>query len=300
MRAFLLFTVILISGCMESHRSEERSGGVAAPSTDAMAARAERLQRLHGWGVIELRWTDDAGEHLEQGDLEFWIDGPDRLAVRISKLGDTYIWLGMNTQEAWVFDLSRQPTRLLRESIERLQKSGLDDDPWLTILEMIQLMKVGLGAVPPPPSEDLVSARMSGDTMATYDWRVAAPDSRSSKRSLRMTVNTIDWQPLAAEIRDIDGSRGLILSSPSAKTKRIEIPDVSSLAWPIVSRVIDVQPLEDPGTVAKFAFEGITATLQGQPIDRIFDVDILRTAFRPEFEGSILEMSGEESASVGP
>ena len=53
-------------------------------------------------------------------------------------------------------------------------------------------------------------------------------------------------------------------------------------------------------TSAKFAFEGIVASLDDQPIERIFDVGILRNAFQPEFEGSILEMSGEDSAAVGP
>ncbi len=297
MRCLLLFTVILISGCMESHRSGSRSGGSPAPSTQAMEARAERLQRLHGWGVVELRWADESGSHFEQGDLEFWIDGPDRLAARVSKLGDTYLWLGMNDQKAWVFDLSQQPTRLLIDSIDRLRNARLEDGSWLTILEMIQLMKVGLGAVPPPPSEDLISAEMTGDSIGTYVWRVASPETDGAQRQLHITVNTIDWRPLRVEIRDTAGSRGLILKSPSAKTKRIEVPDLSSLAWPVVSRVMDVQPLESPETSIKFAFEGIMASLEDQPIERIFDVAILRDALKPEIEGSILEMSGEESAS---
>lgn len=300
MRALLLLTAILISGCMESQRSVRSSGSGPAPSTKDLKDRAESLQKLHGWGVVELRWVDDSGSHFEQGDLEFWIDGPDHLAVRISKLGDTYLWLGMNDQKAWVFDLSQKPTRLLVDSLGRLQKAGLEEGSWLAILEMIQLMKIGLGAVPPPPTEDLLSSEMMDDSIATYIWRLDRSKSTSKSSRLQMKVNTSTWQPLVVEIRDSDGTGGLVLKSPSRKTKRIEIPDRSSLAWPVISRVLEVQDLDDPGTIAKFAFEGITASLDGEPIERIFDVNILRDAFKPEVQGSILEMSSEDSNSSRP
>ena len=297
MRFLLLFTLILVSGCMEAHRSGE-------PRCRRPLRRKPCRPGLNVFsGFMDGVSSNSSGltspdPISSRGDLEFWIDGPDRLAIRISKLGDTYLWLGMNSREAWVFDLTQQPTRLLRDQIDRLQEPGLENGPWLTILEMVQLMKIGLGAVSPPPVEDLVSSEMRGDSIAQYDWRVDSPSGNGTRRQLRLSVNTLDWRPLDVEIRDTDEKRGLRLDTPSSKTKRIRVPGLSSLGWPVISRVMDVRPLETPETSAKFAFEEIVASLEGQPIERIFDLKILRDAIGPEIEGSILELSGEESASI--
>ncbi|MDG2423716.1 MAG: hypothetical protein P8M22_07045 [Phycisphaerales bacterium] len=300
MRFFLLIAAMVLQGC-QAATPVDQSSPVDAEAEAArieqvlsgLSERAKLLEHIHGWGVIELQWADDQGSHFEQGDLEFWIDGNERLAVRISKLGDTYFWIGTDGVEAWVFDLSDRPRRLLSGSMQAIQESAVHEGSWLSILDMIRMMRAGLGALPPPAREDVLSLGPGEDGALLLLFR----DNTDSNRRVRMELSPNTWRPTQLSLLNSNGTSLITAGTRSSRTKRVVIPGRSSLASPIISAVLEVRDEAAVDTLARFAFEGMTTDLSDQPLNRIFDMDILRKSLRPEVEGPLLELENPEDDS---
>jgi len=70
------------------------------------------LERVRLQGQIQVQWKDEDGSHREQGDLNALLDGDSRASLRITKFGDVMMWIGMMPSQAWVFDLTAEPTTL--------------------------------------------------------------------------------------------------------------------------------------------------------------------------------------------
>lgn len=292
MRAILLIAVMVLHGCRAAPSVEpnDTAGNEASASEmttvlGGLQERAELLQQLHGWGIVELRWTDEEGDHFEQGDLEFWIDGPDRLAVRISKLGDPYFWIGTDGTQAWIFDLSQQPRRLLVDPMAKIRAAGRQRGTWLSIMDTVRMMRAGLGTLPPPREKAVLDLHRGEGTT----WWLTARAGPNDERRLRLHVDSNTWRPLHLELLNANGTRGITLGTRSSRTKRIKIPNRSSLAWPIVSAVMEVRDDTAADTFARFAFEGFGADLSEEPLERVFDLDTLRAALRPDVEGPLLD-----------
>ena len=89
---------------------------LAVPDAAAIAARERGrvggLTHLWAKGVAELRWTDDAGDHFEQGDLDLrWCAGRG-LAASVSKFGDRHAWIGSDGVRWWRFSPKATPPAL--------------------------------------------------------------------------------------------------------------------------------------------------------------------------------------------
>jgi len=80
----------------------------------------------------------------------------------------------------------------------------------------------------------------------------------------------------------------LVAGTRSSRTKRVVVPGRASLGCPVVSAVIEVRDHLAIDSVARFAFEGITTDLADQPLQRLFDLEILKTSLRPEIEGPLM------------
>ncbi|MEE2906297.1 MAG: hypothetical protein VX527_00545 [Planctomycetota bacterium] len=289
MRGLLLIAFFVLLGCQSATHTKATDSDVSMAELPRVLAgmqeRSDLLQQLHGWGVVELRWTDAEGSHFEQGDLEFWMEGSDRLAVRISKLGDPYFWIGTDGTDAWIFDLSERPRRLMVDSMAKVRAVGQTGGPWLSILDTVRMMRTGLGASPPPSLED-VSSLESADNST---WRLTFRDGADQARRVRLHVDSDTWRPLQLELFNTNGTKGITVGSRSSRTKRVEIPNRSSLGSPIVSAIMDVRDDTATDTLARFAFEGLTTDLSAEPVERLFDLDTLRASLRPEVEGPLLE-----------
>lgn len=79
---------------------------------EAQAVRMRRLTLLESRGVIEFRWRDADGAHFEQCDLDLFAVLPQRVAVRASKVGERFLWLGCDERRWWIFKLAEKPSRL--------------------------------------------------------------------------------------------------------------------------------------------------------------------------------------------
>ena len=78
-----------------------------------LLADGGRVHTLQLEGLVELHWTDEDGDHVEQGDLELWLQGDDHISARVTKFGDVYLWTGITPETAFTFDLAGSPTTLL-------------------------------------------------------------------------------------------------------------------------------------------------------------------------------------------
>jgi hypothetical protein len=248
-----------------------------------MTKRASLLQQLHGYGVIEMRWTDQDGDHFEQGDVEFWLDGQKRRAMLVSKLGDPYFWIGTDGVKVWIFDLSTKPRQLLVDSLEAIQAVETVDSGVASVAELMRILPLGLGTIPPEEAE-IVGCRSSGDGNWILELR---SDDRTIDREI-FTINSDTWRPSRVALLNDNGTAVMDLTSPSRRLIRVDIPNRSSLGSPLVSAILDIAITGEAQAKAKFAFQRLSTDMSEQPLDRVFDLDILRQALQPEVQGSLL------------
>lgn len=70
-------------------------------------ANAEHLRQLFAPVVVRMRYTDREGkEHNEQGEGRLQVIQPAHVAMSVGKVGETFFWLGSDSQRYWWFDLS--------------------------------------------------------------------------------------------------------------------------------------------------------------------------------------------------
>ncbi|MCH2153399.1 MAG: hypothetical protein MK089_08690 [Phycisphaerales bacterium] len=251
---------------------------------DGMTARAASLQQLHGYGVIELRWKDQEGDHFEQGDVEFWLDGPSRRAMRISKLGDPYFWIGTDGVKLWLFDLSSRPTQLLIDELSVLQNAEAVGFGVASVAELMRILPLGLGTIP-PETGDVLGCQSTGDG----EWLLQFQPRGAKVERESVTLDSDTWRPVQVSLLNANGTAGLVLNTPSPRKVRVDIPGQSSLGSPLVSAILEISILGDSRAEAKFALENLSTDMSEQPLDRLFELNVLRQALQPEREGSLLE-----------
>ena len=120
------------------------SQGVAPSAADmarfaeivaAHNVRASRLETLESRASLELRYSDQDGDHFDQCEADIFLASGGRGALRATKVGNNILWVGSDGTRGWIFRLDSKPTRL-------------------TVFE-------GIGALPP-------GQRLAGDGAAEF------------------------------------------------------------------------------------------------------------------------------------
>jgi hypothetical protein len=120
------------------------SQGVAPSAADmarfaeivaAHNVRAARLETLESRASLELRYSDQDGDHFDQCEADIFLASGGRGALRATKVGNNILWVGSDGTRGWIFRLDSKPTRL-------------------TVFE-------GIGALPP-------GQRLAGDGAAEF------------------------------------------------------------------------------------------------------------------------------------
>ena len=289
MRILLLLVVsLLIMASCRSTPTDPVESGIVDQSgqqtlLEGMTRRSELLQQLHGYGVIELRWSDQDGDHFEQGDVEFWLDGQQRRSMRISKLGEPYFWIGTDGDTAWVFDLSSSPRQLLVDRLATIEASEAEEAGIASISQIMRILPLGIGTLPPSDMEEIF-CREAGDGDWWLEFRTAG--SKMARETLTIDSNT--WRPTRVSLLNANGTAGMVLRTPSNRMLRVDIPDRSSLGSPLVSAILEIEIKGDSSARAKFALEKLSTDMSEQPLDRLFDLAVLRQALQPEVEGPLV------------
>ena len=80
-----------------------------APDYETIAAgqndRVDRIEAYWATASVELQWTDEQGQRrTENGDGYLIFMPPDRTALSVTKLGETYLWAGSDAERFWLFE----------------------------------------------------------------------------------------------------------------------------------------------------------------------------------------------------
>ncbi len=210
--------------------------------------------------MVELRWTDEQGEHFEQGDLDVWIHLPDRLAFNIEKFGQRLMWLGSSGRRSWLFDFRSDETVLhLAGSPQEARRLPIEPAAVLRLCGLTPLPE----APPEPPAVEydadrdaiVVTVELAGPTRLFLDRR----------RGL----------PVRVEELSADGSVALYSRIKLARYEPLAV-GAAPLGGPEFPTLVDIVGAD--GTAAKLAVRSPT----DEVADRYFDLDWLLEVFPPD------------------
>jgi hypothetical protein len=283
--------LVLAVGC-ESQRQRRNGQAVRPPNTpsfqqlaDAQNHRVAELEKVYASGVIEIRWTDDKGDHKEQGDMELWLHLPKRTALRVDKLGEVLLWLGSDEQHYWFFDLlAKEKTLIVGEH---------DGPPVLAhagVLGVKPLALLDLMGLTPLRGPD------SGEPEVQFDselgaWVVSAVGNGGP---MRIFFDTSTHLPLRVETCSDQGD--VLLFSSLKEYETVDLPNRLSVGSPKMAELIDIvsaagleagasTPLRS--AEVKIAVNEATARFAHEELDRVFDLERLIKAMNPDrLEGS--------------
>lgn len=275
--------VACIGGCGTVQSVPQPDGPVpdGASVADAQQARLTALQTLAMRGTAELRWTDDSGAHVEDGDFELVLRAPMDTSLRVTKFGERVMWAGSGGGRWWLFEPRAKPTRVTVGDID-----APDDGRGL-----IGLMRPGhlLATLGLRPIEAAQVRSVEWDSRAGC-WR-AHVDGPGGPMAVELRHASL--LPLAVEWLDADGKVRLR-------------SDLSAFEWPgaeesvtrpgalvptrVAVRMFDpsvdadaVRGAHPPAARASIALASSTPTDGRARIrDRIFDFDSLRSALKPD------------------
>ena len=171
-----------------------------------------------------------------------------------------------------MFDLSQRPRVLYLGEIDHFTSAQAATTS-IPVEEMLTVLPRLIGMIPPPADSSLVTCQPGPAGLVWLDVPSAGT---------RTLLTEGSWQPRRIEIAGRDGGTGLLLNSPSSRLVRVEIPGTSTLNWPQVAAVMDAKAVSEATGRAKFAFDRMSTDMEGEPLERVFDVATLQQALRPE------------------
>lgn len=268
--------LILIAGC-------QSKGDAVVPGpapeyrslANAHNARVAQLERVYADGVIEIRWQDRKGRHLEQGNMELWFQQPSQTALRVEKLGEVLLWVGSDDTRYWFFDMLGDETVL---------RTGTHDEPIkaaasnaFNVRPLVLLDLLGFAVLPvAPTTEPAVEFDPKNRT-----WAVEF-QGRASR--LRMHFDPATLMPTRMESLTSAGEPALI--STLSRYESVFQKGKSPAAFPKMPEVIKIvsQPTNDDqtqsGEVGFFVNEA-TTEIDRVELTRVFDLERLIKGMAP-------------------
>lgn len=253
----------------------------AAAVAEAQRARLAAIPTLAMRGVAELRWTDESGDHVEDGDFELVLRAPLDTSLRVTKFGERVLWAGSGRGQWWLFEPRAQPSRVTVGPAD----APADESGLLALMRPSRLLAtLGLRPI------DAAHVREIGWDPAIGCWRAQVQEGDAlmsiELRHASLLPVAVDW---------LDASGNVQLRS-----------EMSAFAWPgaeesvtrpgaLVPTRIAVR-LFDPPAEASLVRRGrprapqATLALNASPPtdgaarirDLLFDFEALRSALKPD------------------
>ncbi len=268
-----LIVLMLLASCQKPPIDETGGTNLEAPPyvtlAEAHNARIDRLGTLYARGVIELRWRDDDGKHVEQGDLDLWIALPHQTALNISKFGERLMWLGSDDRQSWLFDFRGDETVIYRATDD--QRSDDRDDAQLTIEPASLLRLRGLIRLPPEEAQGPAPVGYNAQLDA---WVLMIP---LPGEMLRLHLDRATLLPVRVDAMSPDGRLLLYSQLRLDRYESVAMVGVGPWQRPKFPTLIDIFNADDTAAV-KVAARSPTDQVK----DRFFDLDWLISVFAPE------------------
>lgn len=274
----VLAAALAAAGCDSAPKAGAGSGqqaAVALPASGAIAAaeraRVAELGCLHARGVVELRSRDAAGDHFDQGDVDFrWMPGRG-VAASISKFGERWSWIGSDGTHWWAFDLKAEPVALRWGRLDGPRAGLVGALPWLMALRPLVPAP---GAVP-ERSEGTVRVAVTADGAVL-----------PSGATLEADFDSATLVPRAVRVR-----RGTAVECEAvlAEFGHVEVDGLAMGNWPVIPQRVRVRGAADrAGTEIAVFLEKPRAARDVADRPALYDLDGLRTKFAPgRVEGDV-------------
>lgn len=211
--------------------------------------RTAKFTNLVGRGVIEFSWTDEKGNHREQGEMDFWKHDKS-ISLRVSKLGELIVWFGGEGEDIWFFDLTGDESTLTIGG-----DHGLFQDIELA------LVLLGLQQLP------------AGDL--SVDGQQVTLTDRKNRRWTTIFDSTTH-RPLQIEF--VHGEH--IATAIHRKPIQVEIENLHELYWPQTGGLIDISDNQGNAQV-KIAFSSLSTIVEDEPFERVTNLEYLQRALKP-------------------
>ena len=116
-RSFLAIGCLLCAiSCHPQAVLVPKPDGIAPTSADFVAAQQQRLLAVPSLalrGHAELNWSDTTGRHFDDGDFDLILRPTNELSLRVSKLGEKFLWVGGGGGQSWIVLPRENPSRAI-------------------------------------------------------------------------------------------------------------------------------------------------------------------------------------------
>ncbi len=116
-RSFLAIGCLLCAiGCHPQAVLVPRPEGISPTAADFAVAQQQRLLAVPSLalrGHAELKWIDTTGRHFDDGDFDLILRPANELSLRVSKLGEKFLWVGGGGGQSWIVLPRENPSRAI-------------------------------------------------------------------------------------------------------------------------------------------------------------------------------------------
>jgi hypothetical protein len=266
---WLALVLAILAGCSGQQVGTGPDHAKPVPAyADIVAAhntRVERLDRLWARAVVVIRYVGEDGKrHKDQGEGHLQVARPDRLALTVGALGETYIHVGCDADRYWWFNL-RDGKRVWVGRHDRVRQRAAGDGMVVHPLDLIQL----LGVTPLPEGEPLTGPAWSDDGRTVG---VTVP-ARWGVR--RLWFEPKRYEPTRIELLDETGR--LVLSAKLGEYEYVKLHGDGTVPPRVASQVL----ISDPAGESEVSIR--LWDPENRRLSRVaFDFDRLVRAYRVE------------------
>ncbi len=116
-RSFLAIGCLLCAiGCHPQAVLVPRPEGISPTAADFAVAQQQRLLAVPSLalrGHAELKWIYTTGRHFDDGDFDLILRPANELSLRVSKLGEKFLWVGGGGGQSWIVLPRENPSRAI-------------------------------------------------------------------------------------------------------------------------------------------------------------------------------------------
>ena len=265
---------ILLFGCPPKSTENSQVRNTRPDATAIIESHnlnASRLKQIDATGVLQIRWVQSNGRtREEQGEAHLWIDQPRKTALRVSKLGEDLFWIGSDQERFWLFDLLDDDNTSL---ITHPHGTSLVWGDGADAIELQPLALLDLMGVTELRQTD------GEPTYSDTDQCWLIPVSGAAGPLL------IAWDPTTRIVRGLkllDQDGDVRMTSSLRRRASVDIFDGVAFERPQMATLIDFEVPDGRGRLKLALEQDVFGDLGDQPVDRLFNLDVLRRRFRPD------------------
>lgn len=257
-------------------------------------ARVSRLEILESRASLELRYTDESGDHFDQCEADVFLASGGRGALRATKVGNNLLWVGSDGKRGWIFRLDKEPTSLtVFDDIgatapgARLAGEGAAEFSLLSPACVRAL--AALGPVPPEFMLRPVGSPSADGARFEVCYGVGA----GAEARVRFGVDG-----LPAAVRLVAAGERLIVAAELGEYTPAQAENLSQGAWPKVPRrIVATMPATARAKAAEARlYLDAPLAMARRMKPRFFVLDELVAQLRPDAIEHVVAADGSDAA----